>query len=126
MKSLPVKLQERLFMKDHRVEIGSPTTSLLQAIFNCVPGKTGIMLPAGKSLLLRGSDNLPVADQTRRTVMIEAGNSQNSRHLRFQRITSSKPTSGLVGKHSPLEFDHGTKVPLIGAWPQGMEHGSGF
>ena len=49
----------------------------MQAIFNCLSGKRGVVFLAGEAFFLRSSDNLAVNKDHGSTVMIKGREAQN-------------------------------------------------
>src|SRR5579871_1267283 len=73
----PLELQERLVVKNNKIDIAERAAGLYQAILGRVRWKSGIVLLAREALLLRGRDNFAIAHQRRGAVVIKSGDSQN-------------------------------------------------
>ena len=72
----PLEFQERLVVEGDVVDLGKPDPGLRQHIIDRKSGIAGIVLLAAEAFLLRGSDNVTVHDERRRTVVIEGGQAQ--------------------------------------------------
>src|SRR6185295_6609174 len=79
-----LEFEQRLVVEPHGCEVGGGDAAGAKAVVDRAGGKGRVTLLAGESLLLRGSHDLPVAQQARGTVVVERGDSQNpcSRHDR--------------------------------------------
>src|SRR5439155_7071737 len=91
----PIKFQERFFIKNYKINFLNPDASLPQAIFDCGPGKGGIMFFAGETFLLCRSNNLSIANQARRAIVVKSGNAQNADRFLFSPLPNAN-----VGFHS--------------------------
>src|SRR5208283_713094 len=69
-----LELQERLVIEDDVVHLIETHAFLGQTIVDGMGGKAGVVLFTAESLLLRGGDNLAVADPGSRAVMVKSGN----------------------------------------------------
>src|SRR6267378_6206235 len=74
----PLKLQERLVVKDDAIHAAQPGAALGQAVADSVGGKPGIVLLTREAFLLRRSNDLTVLDQCRSAVMVKRGNPENA------------------------------------------------
>jgi hypothetical protein len=66
-----LELEKGLVVEGHEIEGLQAHPGPLQAIFDGVPGKVGVVLLAGEALLLRRSEDAAVLDRRRRGVVIE-------------------------------------------------------
>ena len=73
----PLEFEERLVVEHDVIELVGRNAGFCKAIGDGVVRKRGVMLSAGKTLLLRGGDDPAVIDQRCRAVMIECGNTED-------------------------------------------------
>src|SRR5260370_32119722 len=73
-----LEFQERLVIEHRVIDLVQRYAFLRQAVFDGMRRKSGIVLLAAEALFLGRRDNLAVADQGSRAVMIERGNAENS------------------------------------------------
>ena len=71
------KLQQRFVIEDHCSKVRRSNATLFEAVGDGLGGKIGIMLLAGKALLLCRSNNPAIGHQGGGGVMIETGNTQD-------------------------------------------------
>src|SRR5437899_10494500 len=64
----PIELDQGLLVEADEIEIGGRNSAFPQAIFDRALRKARIVLLAGESLFLSGSDNAAVLDQARRRI----------------------------------------------------------
>ena len=74
-----LELEERLVVEADVGEVGDGDAGHSEAVLDRPRRKRGITLLAGEPLLLPGGDDLPVADQTRRAVVVERRESEDVR-----------------------------------------------
>src|SRR6266699_3927228 len=66
----PIEFEERLLIEDDVIKSGGSNVTLLEAIAQRIPGKTGIVFDAAESLFLCGGHDLAVAHESRGAVVI--------------------------------------------------------
>ena len=72
-----VELEERLVVKSHIIQVLRLDSSFTQTVVQSMFWEAMIMFLPGETLFLRSGNELPVADQTGRAVMIEGGDAQD-------------------------------------------------
>jgi len=75
-----LKLDKGFFIEHDVAEIRQGDFPFTQTVTDGSAGKPRIVLLAGKSLFLRGRDDLPVSHQAGRAIVIEGRDAQNIRH----------------------------------------------
>src|ERR1017187_848088 len=80
-----LELQKGLFVENHRIKLLWRHARGFQAVANRVSRKAGIVFLSGKPLLLGGRYDLAVADERRRAVVIEGGDSKYPHRRRSQK-----------------------------------------
>ncbi len=73
----PVKLQERLLIEGNKVQLASLDAAFAQTILHGVFGENRIMFFAGEAFLLRCGNDLAVAHQAGRAVVVKSGEAQD-------------------------------------------------
>ena len=77
-----VELEERLFVEGDVIEVADLDAAFTQAVLQGVLRKTRVVLLAGEPFLLGRGDDLSVAHEARRAVVIESRYAEDV-HLRF-------------------------------------------
>ena len=67
----PIKFQERLLVKHHKIELGRRKLGLFQAVFDGFGRKVIVVLFSRESLLLGCRKDLSIPDESGRRIMIE-------------------------------------------------------
>ena len=73
-----LELQEWLVIKHDVVNLIETDTFLGEAIVHRMRRKAGVVLFAAEALLLRGGNNLAIADQSSSAVVVKSGNAEDS------------------------------------------------
>src|SRR6185503_5837999 len=73
----PLELEQRLVVERDAVELARPEADRGQAVVDRAGGKGRVTLLPGEPFLLRGRDDVTVAQQARGAVVIERGNSED-------------------------------------------------
>ena len=73
----PLEFEQGLLIEHDVVEFLRGKARGLEAVIDCVQGEAAVVLDSRESLLLSGRDDLAVAHEGRRTVMIEGRDSQD-------------------------------------------------
>ena len=81
-KQYALELDERLLVEADVIEIVDEQLALVQTIANRIDGEALVVLLAGEPLLGRGGDDLTVANQAGRGVVVEARDAEDV-HARF-------------------------------------------
>src|SRR5258708_22335312 len=76
----PLEFQQRLFIKNHMVELGCRQPRRVQAVLDRVPRKPGIVLAPREPLLLGRGDNAAVNHERGGGIVIKGGNAQDRGH----------------------------------------------
>ena len=76
----PLELEQGLVVEADVVEVGGGESGRLEAVRDGVARESGVMLLAGEALLLRRGDDLTVAHQTGRRIVVEGGDAQDAGH----------------------------------------------
>ena len=66
-----VQRANRVVIEDHGIQVGGFNQRLAEAVVDGVRREAGVVLPAGETLFLRGRDDLVVARDGRRGVVVE-------------------------------------------------------
>src|SRR5256885_463065 len=75
-----IELEDGLFVEADKIEIAGRDSGFPEAIFDRPLREARIVLPAGKSFLLRGSDDAAVFDDARRRIVVVGGDAEDARH----------------------------------------------
>src|SRR5437870_12270531 len=75
-----LKFQKRLVIESNQINFIAFDPGVVETELYGVCGKTVVVLLAGEAFFLRGSDNLAVADNTGRRIMIVSRNAEDVRH----------------------------------------------
>ncbi len=76
----PLEFQERLVVEAHVVQLLRPDARFPQAVFDRVHRKPLVVFLASKAFLLRGGDDLPIADQRGCRIVIESRDAKDDCH----------------------------------------------
>ena len=78
------KLEQRLFVKNHGIQFFGRDPGIIEGMPDGIRRKGFIVFLPGEPLFLRREYYLPVYDQSRRAVVVEAGQAQYGYGFRYQ------------------------------------------
>jgi hypothetical protein len=108
----PFELKKRLFVENRGIHFVLLQARRFQTVTHGVSRKPGIVLLAGKALLLRGGHNLAVPNEGGGAVVVESGDTENPHGRQFSEegIDERRQRAALrQDQEHPENQDHGQK-----------------
>lgn len=104
-----LELEQRLVVEAHVVEVFEPRSGLTQAVGDGVARKPVVVLLAREALLLRRSNDLAVAYEARRRVVVVGRDAEDRRH----RPCSPRLSLALKDGSNPFRDQFGPSCPAV-------------